>query len=122
MRSMGGGPPLGWVAYFIKDFHGRVDDVQLQELVGEVLHPKVHGARIQAPQEQHGAGINADADQVVQLVSPQGPRCGFPRVPFAAQQGAQADGSARHPRRQNCENRLRTETKACNVEAESMPG
>lgn len=55
--------------HLVKHLYSSVNDLQLQELLSQVLDPKVDGACIEMLQEQHCTGKDADADDVKQLVA-----------------------------------------------------
>ena len=58
------------MCHLVKDLHSSVDDLQLEPLLVEILHPKVDGASIQGPKEANGANESCHTYEVVQLASP----------------------------------------------------
>lgn len=64
---------LGCCSYLVEDFNCRIDDLQLQELLGEILDPEVDRSSIQAIQEEEGDEEHDDTKHVRQLLALQGP-------------------------------------------------
>jgi hypothetical protein len=56
--------------HLVKDLHRGVDDGQLQELLREILHPKVHRPRVQPLQGGH---LEPKHQAVIQCIDPSKP-------------------------------------------------
>ena len=58
--------------YLVKDLHGSIHNMQLEELLGEVLEPEVDRPGRQKSQKRNGGAEYKDAEHVEQLVAVQG--------------------------------------------------
>ena len=54
--------------YLVKNFHSCVDDLQLEELLRQVLHPEVNGSGIQAVQEEKGQAKHDHTEHIRELL------------------------------------------------------